>query len=288
MQIKKALIVYNKPLYQLLILEQKDAHYRRLFKQRHPATKNWTVAYDQHKETLEGVYRTLVLLGIPTTQVYRKDISKIARDQLVVTVGGDGTVLETSHFIDQQILLGVNGAPVESTGALCHTRLETFLTTMVDLMTGKLKPTRVPRLKVTIGKKVLPQPALNEVLFANRSPAGTSRYLIQIGKQIEEHKSSGVWVATGAGSTAAMRSAGGKVQKANVGGMQYWVREPLILPGNKLKILKGSLAPGKKISFTPTTRQSAVFIDGNHVEVPVDYGDKVTVSPNYKALKMIL
>lgn len=287
MKLENALIVYNKPLYQILILEEKNAYYRKLLKTKHPSTHNWVRIYDQHRETLEGVYRTLMLLGIRTKEIYRKELKKIGPSDLVVTVGGDGTVLDASHLMEKQLLMGVNAAPIDSRGALCHTRLETFLTAMVDLMTGVTQPIKVPRLKIQVGKKVLPTPALNEVLFANRSPGGTSRYLFQLGSRKEEHKGSGVWISTGAGSTAAMRSAGGKALKPNFPGMQYWVREPIMTSGPKPKLLKGVLPKGKRLTLMPTTRQSAVFVDGNHIEVPVEYGEKVIVSSNFKPLKMV-
>jgi NAD+ kinase len=287
-KIRNALIVYNKPLYQLLILEARDPHYRRLIQSRHVATKNWQKVYEQHRESLEGVERTLRLLGVAVDQVFRKDLKKIGRYDLVITVGGDGTVLEAGHFIRDQILLGVNGVPTESTGALCHTRLENFLGTMIDVMTGKKKPIPVTRLQVRIGKKTVAPLALNEVLFANRSPAGTSRYLLQIGKHKEEQKSSGIWIATGAGSTAALKSAGGRVLPPSYPGMQYIVREPLIQRNKKYRLYKGILNKSESITLIPTTRQSAVFIDGNHIEIPVEYGERVVVSAAGRPLKMVL
>lgn len=288
MKIQNALIVYNKTLYQLLILEGRDPHYRKLIQSGRGPAKNWKRVYEQQRESLEGVDRTLRLLGVATERIYRKHLKKIRGYDLVVTVGGDGTVLETSHFIDDQILLGVNGVPMESVGALCHTRLETFLGTMIDLMTGAKKPIRVPRIQVKVGKKSVPILALNEVLFANRSPAGTSRYLLQIGGQKEEQKSSGIWVSTGAGSTAASKSAGGKVFPPTHGGVQYVVREPLMQFGRKFKLVKGIIRKSESITLIPATRQSAVFIDGNHIEIPVEYGERVVVQATGRPLRMVL
>lgn len=288
MKIKKVLVVYNKPLYQQLILEQKDPYYQKLFQSRHPSTRKWVAVYEEHHKTLEGVVRTLDLLGMSLTLRYRKDLRKVGKEDLVVTVGGDGTVLETSHFLSRQTLLGVNAAPEDSTGALCGARLATFLSTVIDLMTGEKKPVSVPRLQVKVGKKVCPDPALNEVLFANRSPAGTSRYIFQVGKKREEQKSSGVWVSTGAGSTAALGSAGGKRLPAGYKGLQYWVRELVQTPANTPRLQRGILPAGKALTFIPTTRQSAVFIDGNHIEIPVEYGETVTVNSNYRPLKLVM
>ncbi|MDO8517587.1 MAG: NAD(+)/NADH kinase, partial [Nanoarchaeota archaeon] len=38
---------------------------------------------------------------------------------LVISIGGDGTFLSASHFIDNQLILGVNNNVAQSEGALC-------------------------------------------------------------------------------------------------------------------------------------------------------------------------
>lgn len=294
--LEKILVVYNKPLYQQLIIEEKHPYYLRLLKKHAEVTRNWKKVYEEHQRSLDGVESTLKLLGLKTDFLYRKDLSsqfgkkhseKISAYDLVVTVGGDGTFLETSHFITKSVLLGVNGAPSESTGALCAARIENFLTTVVDFMTGVLKPTTVPRLKVKIGQKTLPRFALNEVLFANCSPGGTSRYLIRVGKTQEEHKSSGIWMATGVGSTAAIHSAGGKKLPPDFQGFQYQVRELLKLPGQRFHLSNGLLKKNQAITLIPTSRQMALFMDGNHLETPVEYGEKVMVSVGGDNLRVL-
>lgn len=288
----KVLVVFNKPLYQQLILEEKCPHYLKLLRAKAPVTKKWQSVYAEHQRSFEGISRTLQLLGLKADFLHRRELSlkltkKINTYDLVITVGGDGTFLEASHFTYQTSLLGVNAAPSESTGALCAARLDNFLTLMVDLMAGTTQPIKIPRLKMTLGNKTLVQSALNEVLFANRSPGGTSRYLIKVGKIQEEHKSSGVWMATGVGSTAAIRSAGGKRLRPDFKGLQYQVRELLKLPSQKFTLQKGLLTQRQSIILTPTSRQMALFVDGNHLEVPVEYGEKVTVSSGGKPLSMI-
>ncbi len=289
MQIKKALIVHNKPLYELHIIEEKDPYYLKLYRGKHPTTRIWKKVYEEHRNTLEGVERTLKLLGIQTDILFRKKVKGLKNYDLIVTVGGDGTFLETSHLVQKnQILLGVNAAPFDSTGALCRGRLDNFLTTLVGLIEGTIKPKLVPRLKVKLGKKILPYPVLNEVLFANQSSAGTSRYLIEKGKLKEEHKSSGVWMSTSTGSTAAIRSAGGTPMPLGKPGMQFAVRELFPEKDKKFKVIRGILPAKSKLVFYSKMRQGALFIDGSHLMFPVGYGEKVEVSPDGPPLLAIL
>ncbi len=288
MKIHRALVVYNKPLYELHILEEKDPYFVKLLRKKHPTTRAWKKIYEQHHKTLEGIRRTLNLLGISTDTLFRRRLRKIKNYDLIVTVGGDGTFLDTSHLLKNQVLLGVNAAPVDSTGALCRAQAGNFLQTMVNMLSGDLKPKKIPRLKIRLGGRYLPEPVLNEVLFANQSPAGTSRYLIQHNKHQEEHKSSGIWIATSTGSTAAIRSAGGVSLPPERAGMQLTVREPFPVKGKKLKILKGVLPKKTKLVLYSKMRQGALFIDGNHIVYPVAYGQRIEVTADATPLRAIL
>jgi len=288
MRIEKALVVYNKPLYQLHVLEQRDPHYIDLLKKKHPTTKLWRAINAMHQETLEGVKRTLELLGIETDVVFRGHLKKVGGYDLVVTVGGDGTFLDISHSLGSQVLLGVNSAPIDSTGALCRARIDNFLSVLVDLISGKRKPLWIPRLQVKLNGKPLPTPVLNEVLFANQSSAGTSRYLLICGKRREEQKSSGIWVAAPTGSTAAIRSAGGKPMPLNRAAMQFVVRELFPEPKRKSRIRHGILNQGKTLVLYSKMRQGSLFVDGNKIAIPLNFGDKVEISPDGKPLHAVL
>jgi NAD+ kinase len=288
MRLNTALVVYNKPLYQLHVLEQQDPHYIRLLKKKHPTTLKWKDVYAMHQEALAGVRQTLELLGVKTDVLFRGHLKKVGNYDLVVTVGGDGTFLDLSHYLDDQVLLGVNSAPIDSTGALCRARIGSFLSLLIDLISGKRKPKKIPRLKVKVEGNILPYPVLNEALFANKSSAGTARYMIVAGKHREEQKSSGIWIAAPTGSTAAIRSAGGKPMPLELPALQYAVRELFPEPNRRFKIRQGILPKGKSLVIYAKMRQGALFIDGNKISVPLSFGDKVEVSSDGKPLRAVL
>src|SRR6188474_1534232 len=99
MNIDSALVIYNKPLYELHILEQEDPHFVRLFKKGHPTTSNWKKVYDSHSRSLQAVLDILNFLGIKTRSLFRRKLQRVGGEDLVITVGGDGTFLETSHYL---------------------------------------------------------------------------------------------------------------------------------------------------------------------------------------------
>jgi len=67
--------------------------------------------------------------------------------------------------------------------------------------------------------------ALNDVLFAHYSASATARYLITDQGMTQSQQSSGVWIATSAGSTGSIHSAGGLVCDLQDQRLQYRVRE---------------------------------------------------------------
>jgi len=235
----------------------------------------WT----EHEKTLLEVRRVLRECEIEHQIISRVALRKAKNFDLLITVGGDGTFLDASHYAaPHQVLLGVNSHPKQSHGALCQADRRSFKTLFAHLLKGKARPFPLHRLQVQIRGKRLPVLALNDVLFANRSPAGTSRYLLKWNGEEEFQKSSGVWVATAAGSTAALRSAGGKPMQKNSSDLQFVVREPFVKSGHRYQILKGRFGERKTLSLTSQMTKASVFLDGAHLQYDLEPGDKVEIS----------
>ena len=85
----------------------------------------------EQQRTIEVVQKTLGQHGIPCTAFSARDFSRTEKRQinaadLVITIGGDGTALNTSHYITNGLMLGVNSAPGDSIGHFCHTHRQNF------------------------------------------------------------------------------------------------------------------------------------------------------------------
>ena len=93
---------------------------------------------------------------------------------------------------------------------------------------------------------------LNDVLFSHPIPAATTRYAIRRDGRAEEQRSSGVWIATAAGSTAAIHSAGGKILPITSQRLQFVVREPYEKRGVRYRVLRERSRPasGSRSSAT--------------------------------------
>lgn len=241
-----------------------------------------------HQVTRNKVLKVLESLSLKYKVVNRNRLNKKIKADLVISIGGDGTALAVSHFLDRVPLLAVNSSPKISTGFFCLATSETFSKHINDIATGKRKCREIPRLEVQINGKRLPYPALNEILFASRLQGDTARYRIRVGASEEFQKSSGVWVATGAGSTAAIYSAGGKKASPFFKGIQYLVREPFRYPETRYHLLGGFLKPGKELVLISEMDQGMIFIDGAKLHYHIPRHAKITARGEAKPLRIYL
>jgi NAD+ kinase len=260
----EVLVVYKKSQLQLA-LEKRNARIQRLLKQADASVLPMRASHEAHRATLAEVEHALKVARIPHRRVYRARLrAPMTEGKLVVSVGGDGTLLDTSHKVGQSAVIGVNSDTAHSVGFLCAAHRGNFAGLLEELLRGWWQPTEVRRLHGTIDGAPLPFPVLNDILLAHKNPAATSRYLMEYAGIIEDHKSSGVWVSTAAGSTAAMASAGGDVVDLDDARFQLRVREPFIADGPAMRLESLWLTAHEEVLLTSKMREGRVYLDGPH------------------------
>ena len=134
---------------------------------------------------------------------------------------------------------------------------------------GRARPTLLARLEVVIDGRVWQSRVLNDVLVCHESPAATTRYEITTDAGREVHRSSGIWIATPAGSTAAIRSAGGRALPAGSRRLQYRVRELYREPGRSYRLTGAVLAEGQAIAVVSRMPEGRLYADGARLCAPV-------------------
>lgn len=207
---------------------------------------------------------------------------------LLIAIGGDGTALAAAHFAGDTPMLCLNSMPGHSIGFYCMATVKTFSRIIEKIITDKLSPKNLPLIEADINDQTQPICALNELLFAGASPAETVRYEIYVGAKREMQRSSGVWIAAGPGSTAVIRSAGGKRQKVESGKLQFVVREPCLSPEKKFNLTSGLLKEGEEIKIVSEMIEGRVYVDGSKINYPVAYGATFTARISPKRLKIFL
>jgi NAD+ kinase len=226
--------------------------------------------------TLATVHKALADLGVAPIVISIDSLDKraqhaIAAARLVVTVGGDGTLLTASHWIAGGALLGVNSAPKSSVGYLTLARRATITRILARIERGTLLPKPVARLEAELDGQLLP-PALNDILVAHERPAATSRYRLSFGARTEKHRSSGLWVSTAAGSTAGIRSAGGRAMPLTSRRLQFRARE-LYRPFNQDVGMESGFVPaGEELVVESAMEAGWLFPDGTRLAARFPFG----------------
>lgn len=280
-------IIVKQTSWRKFVLEMKDPIIARLLRRRDPTVSRLKQSHDDHESTMQEVEAALAELGAEI--VFRGGPQpSIPRADLVVTVGGDGTLLDASHLVGSRpLLLGINSAPGSSVGFFCGGVKGSVKSTLARALGGELRKSTLARMRVELNGKLIHGRILNEALFCHASPGATSRYILGVGRGEEEQRSSGIWIGPAAGSTAAQRSAGGTVLPLESHRLQFVVREPYIPAGKAYRHARGLIEPGKTLSLRSKMREARVFLDGSRIIHSVTLGDVLTMRESDEPLTVL-
>lgn len=248
-------------------------------------------SHERHNHTLKTVRQTLAEMGLRAKWVLRDRVQTLKSVDgsfgLVITVGGDGTLLDSSHHLVRTPVLGVNSDPHRSVARFSGCDADSFHRVLCAYRGGEIKPVLLQRLELSIGGRRNNWLVLNDLLIAAASPAATSRYVLKAGTRMEEQLSSGIWVSTAAGSTAAALSAGGKALPVLAEKFQFVVREAYQKKFGPRKLLRGVLGRGQKLEVVSYMKEGRVFVDGANLVAPFRLGEKLEVRLSWKPLRVI-
>ncbi|RAH12587.1 MAG: hypothetical protein CMB05_003880 [Methanobacteriota archaeon] len=175
--------------------------------------KNFEGVHDESlqsiKDVLSSQSSTIRVDIRAREQVRRADF--IGRD-LVIVLGGDGTLTSISHNIDSNTpVMGVNSHPRSddpdgSFGFYMDCDVDTFKDDLQAALNGDAIINRLPRLQATIettsGNKIKTDPAMNDLLIANTHQYAPSRYHLRRGEIDVKQHSSGLLFSTWLGQGA--------------------------------------------------------------------------------------
>jgi NAD+ kinase len=157
--------------------------------------------FDNHQKCVDSVTRIIDNIGIQYSVIGREELYRGSLNDidLVIAVGGDGTVLNTASFLDDSVpVLGVNSDPSRpdedkvmnhkkderrSRGALCATTARTVHEVLPRILYGDISPGLRSRMQClvrsTYTETRLP-PALNDVLITHPIPAAVARFRLHL------------------------------------------------------------------------------------------------------------
>ena len=320
---KSIIVVTKKTSYSKYIQDQDDADSKELLLNANPAVAFWQSSHNSHMKTLDIVVNEIQKRNIVCHVIDSKSFVAEPEDvELVITVGGDGTLLSASHNVSGSLqILGVNSDPDNSIGFFCSATSTTFLTHLMQTLDGTCITTKLTRMSVTKNRKLVANRILNDVLFCHTNPAATSKYILQLmerrsltpnniaimgGNELttldrngflriralplsvqETQRSSGLWIGPAAGSTAARRSAGASPMNLESKDLQLRVRELYYKPSSKQGLLEMIASPGQFIKVISKMDSSAMYLDGDYSVVPVGLGDEINFEKSEESLQLL-
>ena len=266
------LVIFKKSTLELMLEKGNKAEkqYLKRFRERHAELKR---AHLANTHTQKVVLNTLKKHKHNFSTCYRNEFCEIKLTNqhldLIITVGGDGTLLDIAKYVRDIPILGVNSDPIKSVGWFSHAHADNFAEFITNLDT-KPKST-LKRATLTINANPYQFPILNDILITNKKHAEMIRIDAQIGSTQKFLRSSGLLIATPSGSTAWMYNEGGKVVSNTNRQLQY--RE------------LGSRNPFNGFSAKPLILTSHMYsglicIDGSHQHSSFFFGDEIIIQLN--------
>lgn len=93
--------------------------------------------------------------------------------------------------------------------------------------------------------------------------------------------SSGMWVSTGTGSTAAMHAAGGRYMEPEDPRLQYVIREHMFesSAGEDVREMNSAIVENhEQLHVRWNSHRGGIYIDGPHITHPLELGDEIAIN----------
>ena len=280
------LVVYKTSRYQQVILEDHHPEIEALIEANDPSVARLKRSHEAHQRSLDRVLEALTRHGLDFEAHPRGRVHDPERFELVISVGGDGTVLELSHGLRQTPILGINSDPEASVGYFCAGGADHVEELIARTLDEQWQPLKLRRFALTINETERTVPALNDVLVCHANPAALSSYILRLDDHEESQRSSGLWLSTPAGSTGAIRSAGGLVLPIKSQNLQFLVREPYPPRQGSYRLLKGIRPMDTTLEITSKMMDGRVFLDGPYISYSFQIGDRLRLDPHAPDLRI--
>jgi NAD+ kinase len=213
---------------------------------------------------------TAAASGLGNVETVPVEMMRQEEVDLVISIGGDGTVLRTISKMDDPLpLLGIN---MGTLGFLVDVAADDAIPAIEEVLGGFHCEERA-RLGVTLNDRELPC-ATNEVVLTTARPAKILTFRITVDHwKIEDLRADGIVVATPTGSTAYAMSAGGPI-------IDPRVSATLIVPLAPFKMSSRPwVVPSDRsirVEIIVPEKEAEIVIDGQH-SYPMKMDDVITL-----------
>jgi NAD kinase len=266
-----------------------------LLKQRGQSIDDFANAHDIYQKSLSEL-KAAIPSSIRLQSIDRSFLPNFlfGPNDLVLTLGQDGLVVNTAKYLNEQPIVAFNPDPSRIDGILIPFTMPQAKQVMEQTLSDAL-----PRRAVTMARAQLDDgqklDAVND-LFIGIQGHASARYQLGFNKQHEEQSSSGIIVSTGAGSTgwysSIMVGAYGMAQGKTKGQasrsmfaidskeLRFSVREPFISRTSQASLIHGIVVGKQKLEIVSRMPQKGIiFSDGMESDfLRFDSGMKATIT----------
>ena len=166
----RVLVVYKKSF-----LESHAAD-RRVIAQLEPRDRSRLLRADlENRRALADVTAHLEKLGVRYDAVFRGSLAERRPYELVVSLGGDGTFFAAARHLRDTPIMGINSDPSNSLGLWTAADRKGFRKPLELALAGKLRGTRLWRMRVSLNGKPPEERVFNDILLSHRNPAEIGR-----------------------------------------------------------------------------------------------------------------
>jgi NAD+ kinase len=285
----RVLVVFKKTTY-MDALEKNDQRTLELIRTGHESASKILPTHEAHEATMKDVHRQFTNRGITFKSVPRElmpeELSS-GRWDAVATVGGDGTVLEASHYLQSRVpILGINSAVCSSHGHYCLANMSNLGSILDEILSGNRKPISVMRLRLWLDGRQIAEPVLNEVWITHGKKGAVAQYTLYVNRNKSEQKSDGLIIGPPGGTTAVMHSYGGKVLPITARRFLYVVQGRIVQTPEDLLFQSAVLHKNDVVRIVSQTAEGILLIDGRYIQYGFPRGSELIVKPSTSDLLM--
>lgn len=204
---------------------------------------------------------------------------------LIVVLGGDGTLLAVARRADQRVpILGVNMGEL---GYLTEIAEDEALPMLQRVLDGDYEVERRMMLRAELERPGAPRQqwrALNDVVIANGARARIIRFTMFVdGLPLAEYRADGVIVATPTGSTAYSLSVGGPIVEPTVEVLLVSPISPHTLSNRPMVLRPDSVV---RLEVAPRQQDVVLTVDGQE-GMALEGGDAIVVRRARRAVSLV-
>lgn len=207
---------------------------------------------------------------------------------LIITYGGDGTLLDASKNIFGVVPVLAVKSSDESVGALCQADSCDMKRVLDGITMGRYSLEKWSRVEGCIGNEK--ETALNEIFVGPRYSSGPGRYRISLGGKDEEQRGSGIIISSGTGSGGWYSNVSGSdgLFPRDSKKLKFIARD--YKRGEGYELIRGEIYPGEEMEIESMIKfdGTADFDGYNRKSVNFPKGSSIKIRLSDNPLNMVI